>query len=91
MSALHSPMPATTSPARPDPPPALTLRAQKVRLDYLTGVNACRRACGACDQCQEDAQADGEIVVLEAVISAAETASAVRPHDGGRSAIAGAA
>ncbi|MBA4071404.1 MAG: hypothetical protein C0497_06125 [Gemmatimonas sp.] len=90
MSACHSPRRATTSPARRDPPPALTLRAQKARLDYLTGVSACRHVCGACDQCQEDAQADGEIAVLEAAISAAETAPTVRPDDGGRSAIAGA-
>lgn len=90
MSALHPPMPATTSPARPDPPPALTRRAQRTRLDYLTGVSACRHTCGACDQCQEDALADGEIAVLEAAISAAETAPSMFPDDRGRSATAGA-
>lgn len=87
MSACHSPMRATTSPARPDSVPALTLRARKARLDYLTGLSACRHACGACDQCQEDARADGEIAVLEAAIMAAETALTVRPDDRGRCAI----
>ena len=87
-SGKHSPMLAMTSRACPDAPPALTLRAQKARLDYLTGVSACRHACGACEQCQEDAQADGEIVVLEAAIRTVETAPMVRPDDGGRSAIA---
>ena len=84
MSASHSPMPATSAPARPDPLPAVTLRAQKARVDYLTGVSVCRHACGACDQCREDALADAEIAVLEAVISAAETA----PYDRGRTATA---
>ncbi|MHB0964611.1 MAG: hypothetical protein ACYC5V_15530 [Gemmatimonadaceae bacterium] len=90
MSACHSPMPGSISPARTGPRPASTLRGQKARLDYLTGLSACRHACGVCDQCQEDAQADGEIAVLEALISAAATAPAVRPDDRGRSVIAGA-